>query len=566
MSQFSRRSRASLPLVPRIRTRARRFRAARFLLPLFLLATCSSSRAQGHHAASLAARPQLPLILGALVGGVVVGFLVGGAMKKQPKELIPPPGDQTFELSPLPLCEVDGRERVARSNGAWKALVGEGSAPDAPFGSLLHPDDVSPVRAGLLRLLEGEERAFEAPGRFFRADGALISGTLGARAVGEGRKPARILVGLHDTSELSEAQRELDGARTAIRALYDVMAGDKTADLNAKIKSLLAMGCGRLELPFGVLSRRISTENGDEELETVWVQSPDRRVRPALRLKRGDASTEGRLLGLPFLPLLSEWQETPCVAVREGVTYLGAPIEVGGQWFGMLSFSSLETGRSGFEASEVELLGLMAQWVGSEIEREQARAELEKSQAQMAAANSKLEELATIDPLTEAKNRRAWNEKLTEEWSRATRYATPLSLVLLDVDKFKSYNDSFGHQAGDEVLRRVAQTVHAVIRVTDFFARYGGEEFALILPNTDSEGALILAERLRAAIEGAAWKERPVTASFGVATVDGQAKTAEDLVRLADEALYAAKERGRNRVLHTREVGGNATVAAGVGE
>jgi len=550
MSPFSRRLRAS-----RSHLAPSRFADARFLLPLFLSWVWSVGHAQSRALPQAPHAPlPLPILLGAAVGGLVVGTIAGAALRKKPDAAPIPEREQTFDLSPLPLCEMDGRERIARSNAAWNALVGDGHPPDAPFGSLLHPDDATRVRVGLLALLEGETRSFEHPARIFRPDGALVSARLGARSMGESRRPDRILIGLHDTSELCEAQRELDGARTAVRALYDVMAGDQRADLNAKIKSLLAMGCGRLELPIGVLARRISGPDGHEGLETVWVHSSDRRVRPALCLKRGDASTEGALLGLSALPSLDDWREVPCVAVREGVTYLGAPVEVGGEWFGMLSFSSLDTGRAGFEASEVELLGLMAQWVGGEIEREQAREALEKSRAQMEAANFKLEQLATVDPLTEAKNRRAWNEKLVEEWSRATRYATPLSLILLDVDKFKSYNDTFGHQAGDEVLRRVAQTAHAGIRVTDFFARYGGEEFALILPNTDSQGALILAERLRAAIESAPWKERLVTASFGVATADSEIKTSEDLLRLADEALYAAKERGRNRVLHAREV------------
>ena len=550
MSQFSRRLHAS-----RSRFVPSRFRATRVLLPLFLGATWGVAHAQPHALRVLSHAPlPLPLLLGAALGGLVLGGIAGAALGKKPKAAPDAEREQTFDLSPLPLCEMDGRERIARSNAAWNALVGAMQPPDAPFGSLLHPDDATPVRTGLLTLLEGETHYFEHPARFFRPDGALVSARLGARAVGEGRRPDRVLIGLHDTSELSEAQRELDGARAAVRALYDVMAGDKSADLNAKIRSLLTMGCGRLELPIGVLARRISSPDGHEALETVWVQSSDRRIRPALCLKRGDSSTEGALLGINALPLHADWHETPCVAVREGVTYLGAPVEVDGEWFGMLSFSSLDTTRARFDASEVELLGLMAQWVGGEIERGQARDALEKSRAQMEAANFKLEQLATIDPLTEAKNRRAWNEKLIEEWSRATRYGTPLSLVLLDVDKFKSYNDSFGHQAGDEVLRRVAQTAHAGIRVTDFFARYGGEEFALILPNTDSQGALVLAERLRAAIESAPWKERLVTASFGVATVDSEIKTSEDLLRLADEALYAAKERGRNRVLHAREV------------
>lgn len=494
----------------------------------------------------------VPLLLGAGLGGLILGGLAGAALRPKPGAPPEQKREDAFELSPSPLCEMNAGERIERENPAWSALIGASS--NGALAASLHPDDLAPVRAGLLSLFEGEATQFGSMARFFRGDGALVTARLSARALGEDRRPRRLLIGLQDASELSEAQRELDGARAAIRALYEVMAGDKTADLNSKIKSLLALGCGRLELPFGALSRLTRLEDEEMGLETVWVQSPDRRVRPALRLRRGDDSTEGRLLGLAVLPSPSAWRGVPCVAAKQGVTFLGVPVEVNGEWFGMLSFSSLDTQRSGFDASEIELLGLMAQWVGGEIEREEARAALVASQAEMEAANRKLELLATIDPLTEAKNRRAWNEKLAEEWSRATRYGTPLSLVLLDVDKFKLYNDSFGHQAGDGVLRMVAQTAQNAIRVTDFLARYGGEEFALVLPNTDAEGALVLAERLRSAIEGAPWQERPVTASFGIATLDGDMKSSDDLTRAADEALYGAKERGRNRVVHAREM------------
>ncbi len=538
---------------------SRRFGVSRFLLPLFLGASWSLAHAQAHSRPTPVAPLPLPLLVGAGLGGLVIGGLLGASLRKKPLTFLAP-RETTFELSPLPLCEVDASERITRENDAWSALLGTLPAPDAAFAPPLHPDDLSSVRAGLLSIFEGESKHFEAMARFFRPDGGLVTARLCARALGEDRRPGKLLVGLQDASELSQARHELDGARAAIRALYEVMAGDKSADLNSKIKSLLALGCGRLELPVGALSRLTRLDEGTVGLETVWVQSPDRRVRPALRLGRGDDSTEGRLLGLASLPSPSAWRGAPCVASQDEVTYLGAPIEVNGEWFGMLSFASLDTDRGGFDASEVELLGLMAQWVGGEIEREEARAALEVSQLEMRAANRKLEELATIDPLTEAKNRRAWNEKIAEEWSRATRYGTPLSLVLLDVDKFKSYNDTFGHQAGDEVLRQVARVAHSAIRVTDFFARYGGEEFALVLPNTDAEGALVLAERLRAGIEGAPWKERGVTASFGVATLDGDMKSSDDLMRAADEALYGAKERGRNRVLHAREM---ATVASG---
>lgn len=259
-------------------------------------------------------------------------------------------------------------------------------------------------------------------------------------------------------------------------------------------------------------------------------------------------------MGLGTLPTANNWQKHPFISSNNGVAYLGAPVLIDGKLFGMLSFSSIETRDKPFSGEDAELLQLMAEWVGGEIERENNRAALENQQKALLEANNQLEALATHDPLTGVKNRRAFNEKLAEEWSRATRYGTPLSLVLMDVDKFKSYNDTFGHPAGDEVLKKVARTLMAAVRTTDFFARYGGEEFVLILPNTDADGAMILAERLRQKIEGAAWKERPVTASMGIASITPDIKNPPDLTQAADNALYASKENGRNRVTHVRDV------------
>jgi diguanylate cyclase (GGDEF)-like protein len=140
------------------------------------------------------------------------------------------------------------------------------------------------------------------------------------------------------------------------------------------------------------------------------------------------------------------------------------------------------------------------------------------------------------------------------EHARAPRYHLPLSICLLDVDSFKQYNDAFGHPAGDQVLIRVAALLSESVRDTDFVARYGGEEFVLILPHTDVEGARTVAERCRTAIVQAAWPCRPVTASFGVSTLHDGIASASELIALADQALYAAKGAGRNRVMHIDEI------------
>ena len=189
---------------------------------------------------------------------------------------------------------------------------------------------------------------------------------------------------------------------------------------------------------------------------------------------------------------------------------------------------------------------------------EEARTALEGKQAALEEANVRLDALATMDGLTGVKNRRAFGEKLTEEIPRSVRYALPLSLLLLDVDKFKQYNDTFGHLAGDEILKTVARLLREQARTTDFVARYGGEEFTLVLPNTNADGAVVMAERVRAVIESAPWPQRAVTASFGAATLSPDTSTETALIGAADRALYASKENGRNQVTHAHALSGDS--------
>ncbi len=190
--------------------------------------------------------------------------------------------------------------------------------------------------------------------------------------------------------------------------------------------------------------------------------------------------------------------------------------------------------------------------VAAEMHRYQQRMEeyqgkLEEYQAKLEEKNAALLNSSLTDGLTGCHNRRAFQLRLDEEHQRALRYDTPLSLLMIDVDHFKQFNDVYGHVAGDEVLRRVAHLLTSAARTNDYVARYGGEEFTVILPNTAGEGALSVAERLRKSIETAQWTQRKVTVSAGASTLIGSAMSAEELLIEADQALYQAKRMGRNR-------------------
>ena len=171
-----------------------------------------------------------------------------------------------------------------------------------------------------------------------------------------------------------------------------------------------------------------------------------------------------------------------------------------------------------------------------------------------------LEELLMVDDKTGLYNFREFRRRLHEEWARAERYETVLSLVLFDIDDFKQLNDQLGHQAGDEVLADFATLVAGGARANDVAARYGGEEFAVILPHTDSEMALRVAERIRCAVHEFEFlsEENPtrITVSAGVATFpdDEGVESVDALVRAADIALYRAKDLGKNRVVRASEV------------
>jgi diguanylate cyclase (GGDEF)-like protein len=194
----------------------------------------------------------------------------------------------------------------------------------------------------------------------------------------------------------------------------------------------------------------------------------------------------------------------------------------------------------------------------SRLQREMERKneELEQSNLQLERANRMLRALSYLDGLTGIANRRHFEESLDQEWRRASRTGGPLSLLMVDIDRFKALNDECGHQYGDDCLRQVAAALSDTLkRAGDLAARYGGEEFAVVLPATEIDGASAIGEEIRARIEELAIAREPstpgvITVSVGVATALATEGTEpSELVDAADRALYQAKNDGRNRVV-----------------
>jgi diguanylate cyclase (GGDEF)-like protein len=237
-------------------------------------------------------------------------------------------------------------------------------------------------------------------------------------------------------------------------------------------------------------------------------------------------------------------------ATAAGATALGLSVESSDESSCVLAVA--RHGR-GFSPRERELLRTLAK---------QAAVCL-----QNLALHERVQRLAATDDLTGLLNHRRLQEVLAREVHRAGRYGTPLALLMLDIDNFKQFNDSYGHQQGDAVLRAVADVVGSSVREIDSPARYGGEELAVVLPHIDLDGALTLAERIRGAIAatrvpGPDGTSLSVTVSIGVATLDPEIPSRKELVAAADRALYHAKRGGKNRVERAAEVVRRVTAVA----
>lgn len=241
----------------------------------------------------------------------------------------------------------------------------------------------------------------------------------------------------------------------------------------------------------------------------------------------------------------ARWAErvTRPACLREGFRgYCAVPLRAGGEVLGVMSLHSRRVRH--LPPPDRDLLAAIG------------------SQVAIALLNIRLysetKRLARTDPLTGLANRRVLQERLQAEIRRARRYEHPLALMMIDLDYFKAYNDTHGHPAGDDVLRRLAGLLQDAVRETDLVARYGGEEFVVLLPETDALQALEVAEKLRSVVEAYPFPKEEtqpldrITVSLGVAAYPEDGQTAKTIVQRADEALYGAKHAGRNEVCAAR--------------
>jgi diguanylate cyclase (GGDEF)-like protein len=217
-------------------------------------------------------------------------------------------------------------------------------------------------------------------------------------------------------------------------------------------------------------------------------------------------------------------------------SFISYPIVIGERKIGVLNATDRADGEI-YGAGDLELLDAIAPQLGVLIDRITLK--------HMA---GEFEQLSVTDALTGLLNRRYLEARLSEEIKRSDREGYPMSFLMIDVDYFKSYNDTFGHDAGDQALKMVAHSLKETLRSADVAARYGGEEFSILLPQTTPDEAKIIAERVREKVETTDFPNRKITVSIGVASCSHVICKPGEIKRAADNALYEAKRKGRNNV------------------
>ena len=432
---------------------------------------------------------------------------------------------ELIALLPDPALLLDGQDRILATNPPFARLLAwspeELARPDCPFalGQAPTPPSGSPAVVMRRRARDGREYDF------------LVS----SADLGTGR-----LQILRDVTAEMEHRRRLE-ALLAISVRLPGFAREEElyTFLGEQIRQHLRAESSSI----------ILVDHQSQELFFRWCQPRDSEVARRLSCLRFPAhqGIAGRVVSQGEPVIVSDVASDPDfynqVDAEAGFTtrsVIYVPLKVGGRVIGVLGAVNRLEGT--FGQRDLEMLLMLANTVALSVENARVK---------------EMERLVCTDPLTRLANRRFLETALSEEFSRALRHGQPLSLVMIDLDRFKEVNDQLGHPEGDRVLCLVAQAIDEQLRGHDKAARLGGDEFVVLLPGCGREQALKAAERLRQAMLAALPAElKFVGASLGAATLEPERPLSghEELLRRADEALLAAKQAGRNRVLHIADL------------
>ena len=441
---------------------------------------------------------------------------------------------------PADLVLLDANGRAASVDETLRKLRAEDNGRDVPVivAGIGTADDASIVlRTGADDWLPKPLRVAELLAR--------IAAQLRAR--GEVRQMREALIRREE--ELQRAQEDIATTRQLVEILNEV-----TADLTASeiyrvlarrvARALDLRHCSVVLASAGDATGTVVATYDDPSITDLQVQI-ERYPELATALRTGRAVLVGDVTQDPMFAEVRElWKREGRTAPVRSV--LAIPFSLDRRRAGIF-FLRTERGERTLSGEDADFAEIVIRAAVAAIRRAQA---LESTRAD----NRRLEELATTDALTRLMNRRALMERLSVEVDRARRFKQQLSLLMVDIDHFKSINDQHGHLVGDDILRQMGTLLGGAVRTIDVVARYGGEEFVLILPETSTEGAVVFGERLRERVSEHQFDlggERifHLTCSVGVATFPSpRVASTEDLFARADEALYRAKSGGRNQV------------------
>ena len=341
-----------------------------------------------------------------------------------------------------------------------------------------------------------------------------------------------------------------------IRSIYQITSNHDKG-FAWQVRELLRMGCERFGVEIGILS------NIEGNMYRVVHQVCPESVALKDNIEFSLPETYCALTVASDEPFYvehvgeSDIKNHPAYAAFSLEAYIGVPIRVNGEIYGTLNFSSPFPRKRKFSDIDIDALQMMSMWLENEIGRMQFQEKILQQTKDLALHNERLVKLTRTDSLTQVGNRYSMYDELKKSLKLSQRMSTPVSVIMLDVDNFKAFNDTYGHIAGDNALKTVSVVLSEVARTTDYVARYGGEEFIVLLPDTDRQGAMLTAERFRRAISSIETLNCAISGSFGVSTYqpDGMRVTdftalSEKLIDEADKALYLSKQSGKNRVSH----------------
>lgn len=337
-----------------------------------------------------------------------------------------------------------------------------------------------------------------------------------------------------------------------IRRLYQI-TNDYQKGFDIQISELIMMGLERFDLDIGILSR---IEGGTYTV--LHCVTPE-----GVELNAGDKfdydTTYCEITCSSFGPVMIEnmglhdkYATHPAYQAFGLESYIGIPIFVDDEVFGTLNFSSAIPYPRKFKEIDIDALKLMASWIEVELIRR-------KQEDRLQQLNARLEYQAYHDALTDVANRRCMFKTLHIDIERMKRADGKGTIAIVDIDHFKQVNDNYGHQIGDDVLKKVAQKIKSVLSEGDFIARFGGEEFVVWLPERSESERRQITENVRTCVNSILLEGKPVTVSVGACEFDftgideeGCKKTTlDELLQIADDCLYEAKDAGRNCIMTT---------------